>query len=171
MWLIHQLVAFWYLPSYSEIPSLRALSHFASVFQGAGAATCAWLCWRTKPPYTSKTRAPPLSDNTVVDSTPFRHQDPTPNWNVRPPLSPELEARSWCSWAGLQISFRSLSYLQRPKGEGGTEPKQTSDQQPRGSNRHYQPACRVPEGCRQTAWTHTFSWTVTHQIPETQRIQ
>lgn len=77
------------------------------VSQGAGAVICAWLCWRTKPPYTSRTRTPLQSDTSLTSVT------PTPlstSENTRP-VSVELHAPSRCSWIVWQISC-NIPYCQ-----------------------------------------------------------
>lgn len=99
-------------------PELNVKTCASCIFQGAGAATCAWLCWRTKPPYTSRTRAPALSDVSTGKSCPLYAGTPPSIKNVRPPLSPELKALSGCSRARPQISFRSLNIY---SVSGGTQ--------------------------------------------------
>lgn len=159
------------------------ISLYFYVFQGAGAATCAWLCWRTRPPYTSRTRAPPLSDITSASPTPSAPGPQPPLRSITSDLllSSERQPLSRCSWARLQISFRSLHIYSVNRGD--SKPKQTSDQSTWGSNHHYQPACKVPEACREntyillrthTVLTYTLSWTVTHihtLVTETESMQ
>lgn len=77
------------------------------VSQGAGAATCAWLCSRTKPPYTSRTRT--LLPSDWVGLAPSVTGSPPPKeGNVRP-VSSALQAPSRCSWVTSQISSNSLN--------------------------------------------------------------
>lgn len=44
--------------------------------QGAGAVTCAWLCSRIKPPYTSRTKTPLQSD--IISPAPSAKGSPPP---------------------------------------------------------------------------------------------
>ena len=100
--------------------------------QGAGAVTCAWLCWRIKPPYTSRTRAPPLSD--IISPTPAPSvPGPHPRWKTSDLLS--VRSSTLCPDVAEPDCRSALEVL-------------ISTASVWGSNYHYH-----PEACRQT---HTY---------------
>lgn len=116
------------------------------IFQGAGAATCAWLCWRTKPPYTSRTRTRALSDFTVASpapSTPGSHPRSSDLLSVQSSRLCQDVAEPDCRSAFRSPSIYSVS--------GGTQ----NQNRPQISQHGYQnittnlPA-KFPEACRST---------------------
>lgn len=105
---------------------------FCFFSQGAGAVTCAWLCWRIKPPYTSRTRAPPLSD--IISPTPAPSvPGPHPRWKTSDLLS--VRSSTLCPDVAEPDRRSALEVL-------------ISTASVWGSNYHYH-----PEACRQT---HTY---------------
>lgn len=118
---------------------IAALPHCVCVSQGAGAVTCAWLCSRIKPPYTSRTKTPLQSD--IISPAPSAVGSPPPPMET----SDLLSVWSCRLRPDVADSHRTsaLTYLNIYSDTGGGG----------GLKYYYQPACKVLMACHQT---HTY---------------
>lgn len=95
---------------------LSPASSCLCVSQGAGAVTCVWLCWRIKPPYTSRTRTPLPSD--IISPAPSL-TGPPPPMETSDLLS--VRSSSLCPDVAESDCTSALTYLNIYSVSGGDQ--------------------------------------------------